>query len=130
MRNIENLAVWVAIIYGIFILIAVAPMYLFSSQQPQSPFLKIAGGAFCLTLLPAALVGMRWKKLSGAWLMVISIAAACSLCLSEVARYRPTDSSRLFLVFSLLWWIVVSTVPGICGFILFTAKSRAPQMSR
>jgi hypothetical protein len=41
---------------------------------------------------------MRWKKLSGAWLMVISIAAACSLCLSEVARYRPTDSSRLFLL--------------------------------
>lgn len=118
MHAIEKLALWVTIIYGALILVVVAPMYLLSSQQAQPLLLQVASGAYCLTLLPAALAGIRWKKLSGAWMMLISVGAACALCMNEVARSRPTDST-LILILSLLWWIIVSIIPGICGLVLF-----------
>ena len=123
MNSNGKVAFWIATIYGAFVLIAMAPMLLFSSQQDDPLFFQLVSGAFCLTLLPSALIGIRWKKLGGAWMMLISVAAACALCLNEIQRSRPTGN-RLVLGFSLLWWTTACSIPAICGFVLFTARRR------
>ncbi len=117
----EKIVLVLAIIYGAFTLLMVAPMYLFSSQQSQSLLMRLAGGAYCLTLLPAALVGLRWRKASGIWMLSVSAIAVVALWASEITRYRPADGI-LSLILSLAWWALIASIPGFFGLVLVREK--------
>jgi hypothetical protein len=117
----EKFVLVLAIIYGAFTLLMVAPMYFFSSQQPQSLLLRLAEGAYCLTLLPAALVGLRWRKPSGIWMLSVSATAVVALWSSEITRYRPADGIPS-LILSLAWWALIASIPGCFGLVLVRKK--------
>lgn len=120
----KRAAIAVAIIYGAFVLIAVAPMfYLFSSQEPESLLFELATAMYTLTVLPAAILAIWWRKVSATWMICVAIVSALALTLSEVARHRTSDGVA-DLVYSLAWWIFVASIPGWLGWLLYTAKER------
>ena len=112
--NRQRIALICAVVYGAFVLIAVAPMYLFSWQQPQSTLMRIAGVAYTLTLLPAAVAGFFLKWASGIWLMFISALSVVALWMNEIMRFR-TDGDMLSLLLSLAWWALIASIPGLLG---------------
>jgi len=107
--------------YGAFLLIAVAPGYLFSFQVPQPFLYRLAVGAYTLTVLPAALVGFFSRKACGIWLMAVAIVALVGLWQNEIMQYRTTDS-LLILIGSLIWWAFVAAIPGVMGLSLLKPK--------
>jgi hypothetical protein len=117
----ERITVICAVIYGTFVLIAVAPMYLFSFQQHQPLLMRIAGGAYTLTLLPAALVGFISKRTSGLWMLLVSVLAICALWLREIVHFL-TAGGVLNLLAGLAWWAIVGAIPGVMGIILLKPK--------
>ncbi len=117
----EKIVLVLAIIYGAFTLLMVAPMYLFSSQQPQSLLMQLAGGTYCLTLLPAALIGLRWRKPSGIWMLFVSAITVVALWASEITRYRPADGV-ISLIVGLVWWALIASIPGCFGLVLVRGK--------
>ncbi len=118
----ERITLICAITYGTFVLIAVAPGYLFSFQVTQPLLYRVGVGAYTITLLPAALVGLFSKKISGIWLLLVAILALMGLWQEEIIRYH-TDT-LLGLIMSLTWWAFVAAIPGAMGIILL--KSKAP----
>lgn len=119
----EKAAIIIAAVYGAFLFVAIAPMYLFSFQQPGSLLIRISGGFYIFTILPAALISIWWKKVGGIWMIMISIAAALALCIDEIVRHRPEAGVRS-LVFGLIWWILISMIPGFIGVTLLTARKK------
>jgi hypothetical protein len=117
----ERLTVIFAITYGAFVLIAVAPGYLFSFQVSQPLLYRIGVGAYTITLFPAALVGLLSKRVCGVWLMTVAILALVGLWQNEILRFRTADS-LLILIGSLVWWAFVAAIPGVMGIILFKSK--------
>ncbi len=121
----ERITIICAIAYGAFVLIAVAPGYLFSFQMSQPLLYRIGVSAYTMTLLPAALVGLLSKRISGGWLLLVAVLALIGLWQEEIIRYR-TDT--LFgLIFSLAWWAFVAAIPGVMGVILLKSKSGWPR---
>jgi hypothetical protein len=110
-----------AVAYGMFVLIAVAPGYLFSFQVPQPLFYRIGVGAYTLTLLPAALVGILSKRVCGVWLVTVAILALIGLWQNEILRFRTADSF-LILTGSLAWWALVAAIPGVMGIVLLKPR--------
>jgi hypothetical protein len=117
----KRAAVLVGAAYGVLMLFAVAPMYLFSIQQPQSAFMKIAGGLYTLTLLPAAISAVWSKRISGLWMILVAVIGAIALCTQEIARHQPSDGF-FTLAASLVWWAVIAMIPAFIG--LMILKSR------
>jgi hypothetical protein len=110
----KRAAVFIGGIYGALVLFAAAPMYLFSAQQAQPLFLKVAGGLYTLTLLPAAICAIWFKRIGGIWMIAVSALGAIALCSQEIARYHRSDGP-LALGASLLWWLFVAAIPAAIG---------------
>jgi hypothetical protein len=108
--------------YGLFLLVAVAPGYLFSFQIPQPLLYRLAVSVYTLTLVPAALVGFFSKKVCGVWLVGVAVLAMIGLWQGEILRYRSGDS-LLVLIGSLTWWALVAAIPGVLGIILLKPKT-------
>ena len=102
-------------------MIAVAPMYLYSTEQTDSAFIRIAGGLYTLTLLPAAVVAIWSKRVGGFWMFLVSAMSAVALCAQEIARYHPSDG-LLTLLASLVWWILVAMIPAVIGLMILKSK--------
>lgn len=117
----KRAAISVGIAYGALVLVVVAPMYLFSIQQTQSVFMKIAGALYTLTLLPAAVSAIWSTRISGFWMIFVAVIGAIALCTQEVARYQPPDG-LLTLVASLVWWIFVAMIPAFIGRTILKSK--------
>lgn len=113
----ERLIVIFAVAYGAFVLIAVAPMYLFSFQQQQPLLMRVAGGAYTLTLLPAALVAFISKRVGGLWMLLVSILALSALWLHEITHFLAAGGVWN-LVGGLVWWGIVAAIPAAFGAIL------------
>lgn len=110
-----------AVAFGAFVLVAVAPGYLFSFQVPQPLLYRLAVGVYTLTLLPAALIGFVSRRACGLWMILVSVLAVAGLWQNEILRYQSRDS-LLILVGSLAWWAIVAAIPGIIGIILLKSK--------
>jgi len=117
----ERAALICAVAYGAFVLIAVAPGFLFSYQLNQSPFYRVGVGAYAVTLFPAALVGFLSRRLSGTWMLFVSLIALVALWHEEILRFHAGDS-LLALVLSLAWWAFVAAIPGVLGMLLLQSK--------
>lgn len=110
-----------AVAYGALVLIVAGPMYLFSFQADQSLLSRVAGGAYTLTLFPAALVGFSSRKLGGLWMIVVSPIALIALWQGEIVRYHAGDG--LFaLLLGLAWWALIAAIPGILGTLLLKSR--------
>ncbi len=55
----------IAIIFGILVLVAAAPLFLFSCQQTHLVLMRVASAAYTLSLLPAGILSLWWKKPTG-----------------------------------------------------------------
>lgn len=119
----KRVALTIVILYGVFIFVVVAPMYLFSFQQSQPLIIRLAGGVYTLTLLPAALAGIRWGKFSGSWMIGVAVISVLALWVNEISRYRATDG-LISLIVSLLWWAILAAVPGVLGMIFQFSRKR------
>lgn len=116
----ERTVVICAIFYGTFVLVAVAPGYLFSFQVSQPLLYRVGVGAYTLTLLPAALVGLISSRICACWLLGVAIFALVGLWQEEIIRYR--NETLVTLLLSLAWWAFVAAIPGTMGFILLRPK--------
>lgn len=117
----KRVAVTIAAVYGALVLLMVAPMYLFSFQQPGFLFMQIAGGAYIFTLLPAALVCIWSKKVGATWMILVSIGTALALCINEIARYHSQDGIKSLIV-GLAWWTFIAMIPCFLGFLILTGE--------
>jgi hypothetical protein len=76
----RRVGVFIGSMYGVVVLVAAAPMYLFSAQQAQPLLLRVAGGLYTLTLLPAAICALWFNRIGGLWMIAVSVSSAIALC--------------------------------------------------
>ncbi len=96
-------------------------MYLFSFQQPQLLFLKIAGGLYTLTLLPAAICAIWLKRVGGSWMILVAALSAIALSVQEITRYQRSDG-LLVLIAGVLWWILIASIPAVIGLMILKSE--------
>lgn len=117
----DRIVICSALGFGIFVLIIVAPMYLSSLRQPESVLMKVAGGAYFMTLLPAALLAVASRKASGLWMLLVSALAIAALWSHEILRFLASGRVSS-LIAGLLGWGVVVAIPSAFGVVLLRSK--------
>lgn len=84
--------------------------------------MRVADAAYTLSLLPARVASLWWKKASSSWMIGVALITAVALWADEIGRHTQSDGT-LYLLFGLAWWAFIAALPGLIGVLILTTDS-------